>query len=380
MFALQLAAVGCVLPLFSIYLIEDLGLSGTQAGIIQASSSLSVLVGPIYGAVIADRLLAARHLLAACAAAAAAALIVLHEVHGFGLALIAYLGYTCAFAPTVGLANGLAFQYLQGQRASYGGIRVWGNVGALVAAWAVGGWLLLRPATQGGVGDALLIAAGLFLLLVPVACSLPAPPLQPRLQRRLVPVEALRAWRIPAVRWTAIWYACNGAAFVFYFLGAGPFLRAHGVPGGWILMVMACSALTGIPAMATLGRMLERLGHRRVMALGGAVMVVQLAVFLIDPGLWALPIAIAGTGMMFAWFRTGAICVIDAQVPIDARAGVHQLLGLLSPGLSVIVGGLTAGALLDLVPAYGFGPFWAVALALAIIAAVGAWITTPDRA
>jgi hypothetical protein len=40
--------------------------------------------------------------------------------------------------------------------------------------------------------------------------------------------------------------------------------------------------------------------------------------------------------------------IIDQQVPPKLRAGIHQLMGLLSPGLSSLVGGLFAGTMMKL--------------------------------
>lgn len=380
MYALEFAALGSVMPIFSVYLIEVLGLSGAQAGTVQACSAVSAIVAPIYGSIMADRRLAARHLLAACHVVAAVAMVLLHGMSTFPWVLASFLLHQMAFAPTIGLTNAIAFQHLEGQRGRYGSIRVWGTIGWVAVSWGLGWWL--RDAAEGTavIGDILLVSGGVSLVLALVSCLLPPPPEQPTFQKRLLPVEALRAWRQSGVWQTAIWYAVVGASYHYHFLGTGPFLRSHGVPSAWILPLMACAQMVEIPAMLLLRRLLVRLGNRRVMLLGGAAAILQFVLFAFDPHPWLLPVGIACHGLIFTWFSTVAVITIDEHLQPDARAGVHQLLGFLSPGCSAIVGGLSAGLLLDLAPEHGFVPYWSAAAVLALIATIGAWWTTPRAA
>jgi PPP family 3-phenylpropionic acid transporter len=86
-----LAALGLFFPLFSLYLSENLGLSGAQTGIVTAALPLAGLFAqPLWGAM-ADRSGSRLRILALVTAGAAAGYVHLWSVRGFAGVLVATL-------------------------------------------------------------------------------------------------------------------------------------------------------------------------------------------------------------------------------------------------------------------------------------------------
>ena len=220
MFALEFTALGAIAPLLSVYLTQDLGLSGSEAGMVMACSAISAFIAPVYGSIIADRRMPARFLLALCHFFTAVLILVFAGTQTFIWVFLSYLGYQAAFAPTIGLTNSIAFQQLADKRSAFGGIRVWGTIAWVAVAW-LGGWWLSNE--QHTIHDMLYFSAAASLILIPIACALPKPPTAVQPKRHLIPHEALAACRKPLVWKNGLCYAMIAATYQFHFLGTGPF-------------------------------------------------------------------------------------------------------------------------------------------------------------
>ena len=129
---------------------------------------------------------------------------------------------------------------------------------------------------------------------------------------------------------------------------------------------MSIAQIVEIPAMFSLALFLRRFGARTLLSWGAAAACFEFILFAWNPHPWCIPLAIAGHGLVFTWFSTVILMLIDEQLSPDERPGVHQLMGFLSPGLSSIIGGISAGFLFDLIPTYGHALYWSSAAMLVI--------------
>ncbi len=90
LFFLQYLINGAIFPIFALYMKNYLQFSGAQVGIILAMSSVTALVSPLLGAVVADKYLSAERLFGICHLIAAGLLLLLAVQKTFLPVLILY--------------------------------------------------------------------------------------------------------------------------------------------------------------------------------------------------------------------------------------------------------------------------------------------------
>ena len=229
MMLLQFMVYGAIFPVMSLYWKNGLHLSGGEIGMIFSLASLSSLASPVIGAVVADRYIRAKYLLAFCNLLAAVFLVLLRFQTGFWPLFGAYLLYSLAIGPTMSLVNSICFHSLESSRGKFGNIRVWGTIGYIAVGWLFSFFWLKNGAESGRMGDAFLAAAIAAGVLGFYALSLPNNPLRPREQgESLIPKEVFKVlmrkeiWILALIQY--------GIFFIdrFYFMGTAPFLIKAG--------------------------------------------------------------------------------------------------------------------------------------------------------
>jgi PPP family 3-phenylpropionic acid transporter len=142
-YALLFAGVGIFYTYMALYL-KDVGLSGTQIGLVLAVMPLAgFLTQPLWGLLSDIYQIRRSMLVATCLALAGVG--VLYAVSD---SFVWLLGCTIALSvlrsPVGSLSDALALEYLetQSRRQDYGGLRMWGSVGYAVAALATGAFVI----------------------------------------------------------------------------------------------------------------------------------------------------------------------------------------------------------------------------------------------
>ena len=144
MMFLQYAIWGAWLPLLFPYLFNNHGWKPEEIGTIAGLGACGALIAPFISGQIADRYFSTERFLAVS--------------HGIGGVLVWWLStlesgqYTafcvCSFfygliyAPTIPLTNSLSFHNLKNSEKEFGGVRLWGTIGWIVAGIAMGHWLI----------------------------------------------------------------------------------------------------------------------------------------------------------------------------------------------------------------------------------------------
>src|SRR5688500_2408964 len=137
---LQFASWGAWAPVLGRHL-EGLGFSPPQVGAVYGTAALGALLSPLVAGQGAGRWFATARLLAAAFAGAGGLLWVAADADAFRAVWWACLGAMVCFAPTLGLANSLAFHHLRDARADFPVVRVWGTVGWIAAGAALSAWV-----------------------------------------------------------------------------------------------------------------------------------------------------------------------------------------------------------------------------------------------
>jgi len=396
MFFLQWATWGVYAPLmgrcYGASLAEGgLGFSEWQIGLcFGLPGTLGALLAPFVGGQLSDRYFPAERLLGVFQIAIGGILWTLPTQKLFSSWLVLTLMISLMSAPTVSLANALAFAHLRDPKAQYARARLWGTIGWIAAGWGFAMiWLQtgirpqwLPPFFKGAEApdvtqrlfDA--IRAGAVLSVVFGLYSLTLPHTPPR-RAGVDPLAFRKAFRLFRFRSFAVLMATGfvlAAVHNIYFMQTSKFLPTLGLRQADILPAMSTGQFAEILVMAVLGWMLKRLGFRWVLAIGAFAYALRFAIF----GATWLPLGVIVAsqslhGVCFGCFIAAAFIYIDHLADKDIRTSAQSLIGLVL-GLGPILGGVLSAKLAGLCTPKGgaldFSPYWYTLAAISLVATV----------
>lgn len=351
-----LGGFGLFFPFFSLYLRENVGLSGTQVGAVLALiPAVGIFAQPFWGNV-ADRTGARARILALLALGASIGYSALALGSGFAALLLLTAALACfstALIPTT-VAVTLGLTRERGP-AAFGLCRVWGTIGFFVVVAAFPYFLHEYQAWRGlttvdggpsepgleimlPVTGALVLIGGLVALAIPPGGAL-----------------SLRAdrgdWRQllrhrPYVRLLTF-------TFIAYLLLQGPmwffpvYVRAHdgsldAVSHMWVLML-----IPEVPLIALSGASLQRLGARGLLALGVIAGGLRWTVCGLAPGSTLSIYVQLLHGVVVAGLVVGAPLYVDAAVPERLRSTGQGVLAMVGLSLGGISSNLATGSLME---------------------------------
>lgn len=375
---LQYAVLGVTTPIMSLYLREYLGFSGSEAGLVIATSSVASLAAPLLTAFFADKLISAERLFTLLHIIAAGLMVMLHFQQEYLPVLLLYLLYMIIVIPTVSLSNAVTFHHLPDGRRYFGGVRVWGTIGWIAVGWLFS-FLWLRRG-GGRLPHALLLAAMLGVGIGLVALLVPVTDREARQRKTLFPTAAFAVIRRPHI--LILMGAGFFAGFIdkFYYFGISPFFHQIGVPEQFLLPAMSVGQITEIAGMAVLSIGLARFGYKTIIGIGLAMELARFAFLIVaSTGAGHISVAIAGLtchGFAFAFFFIASFIYLNTHANAEGRTGVQQLFSMGTMGIGGFIGSLIAGWCMDLFRVHensktvSFEWFWTVPGVISIVALV----------
>ncbi len=378
MMFLQHAIPACINPILSLYLMNHLGFSPSQAGQIIAVAAIGAIVAPFLAAYVVDRFVSARVMLAACHGLAGAAIAAFSMSRSFWTVYVLYFVYGLLFLPTHGLSNTVVLHRVRDVKRDFGSIRMWGTAGWVFIAWTFG-LFWLGGAAPGEpdprLADALRLCAMLHAALAVYSLVLPREKRAGGAPATLIPWDAFRVFARPSVMVLCIATLFTSAIHQHYYFGMGPFLKSLGVAENHIMPLISIGQAAEVLMLGLLGRALTRLGTKRVLLIALAAQTLRFTVFSIGSPFPLVVAALATHGFCYAFFFTASYIYIDEHSSREARAGAQQLFTILIMGAGYFLGHISAGKLGEwfLDPATNaihFRPFWAVPAAGAVVIAL----------
>jgi len=344
MMVLQFIAAGAILPIFSLYLTENLHFNGFQTGLIIAMSSIAVFISPVVTSLIADRIISAEKLYTICQFFGALTMGALSLSTDFYPVLFLYLLYALIVGPTFALINAIIFHNSSEQESgNFGFLRVWGTIGWIIAAWAFYFWLNRYPDR---IPDALKFSCITTGVLALFSLTFPKTAIRAK-PEKIFPRESLRVMIQPGMMFLLLFGFCIFLIEKYYYYGAAPFLKSIGFENKMIMPVMSIGQISEIAAMLFTGALIKKFGSRTVMLFGLIMEIVRYyalysghPVFFVFTGLFA-------HGFAYTFFFVPYIVTLDSLCSKEARTGVHQLSTIVTSGCGNLAGALLAGIVLD---------------------------------
>lgn len=374
------AGLGIHFPYFGLYLHENAGLSGTQAGMVLSTWSLiGIVVQPVWGQ-LADRTGHRSLVLAALTLATAVGFLALQYIHGFLPLLFATAALSVFGAPVLPVSFSISFAaFREDGPHAFGMARVWGTVSFLILVVGFP-WMLHRyqsaaglVAVAGGPSE-----PGLEILFVTTAGFT----LIAGIIAFFLPRGGAVAWRAGRGDWRQLLRHRPLQRLLVFALGAylclqGPmilfplYVRSFGgtidtVGQLWVLML-----LLEIPLVLMMGTGIARFGARGLLGVGLIAGGVRWAVCGLTTEPWVIyPVQLLH-GIVIAGLALGAPLYLDAVTPERLRSTAQTFLTM-AVGFGGIASTTGSGWLIDRFGASA--PYLAGGIGAIVLGALAWWI------
>jgi len=331
------AARGFAAPFISLYLIS-VGFSGTQIGLLSSVSALLQLtLAPLLHR-LADRTGRHRQLYYALLTGNITA----------SLGIVAFAANTLPLsgmilmrdssdAPSTALLSQLTITWLDKKQNTYGRLRAWGSFGYAMTTM-ISGYIF----AAGGYGLLFVAATLLNLTLYPMIQVLPARTAES--YHRAAPHKSVSRGLVILLASLFLYFVGSAAFNSFMYVY---FKQSLGASNALIGVIACVSALSEIPAMMLIDRILRRADLRIMLPIG----VLGLG------ALWFILTQVTGTGLLIplimlrgTFYTLQLVCttLLVSEISLPANVATNQALAQVTvPGLAILLTGSLNGWLFD---------------------------------
>ncbi|MEE2658862.1 MAG: MFS transporter [Candidatus Latescibacterota bacterium] len=380
MFFVQNLVWGAQVVLLSGHL-DAIGFNGREIGYALATSSLGAIVSPLLAGWLADRYLPAQNVAGVCYLAGAPLLWLAWQQAEFAPLWGLLFLYSLLHTPAMSVLNAVALRNLPDRR-SFGRVRVWGSIGWVSISWTISLYLRMWEGWEPQVshlGDGLLIASGLSVVMGIYSFTLPHTPSQKSSGNPLGALSAFRFLRqrsfavlmVTAFLTSAMSPFSYNFAFVFFTDADAGTALAASTAG----LVLSLAQLAELPLMPLLGAIIIRIGLTWTIGIGVLVQGIRFLAWAVGEPLVMLVMAQAAGGVFIVCFIVAATIAVDQLCPAEERASAQGLLFFAMRGFGPLMGHLFAGQVYDYFTladgTHQWGWIFSVPAAISLFAAVG---------
>jgi len=395
MMFLHYFVMGAWIVTLTTYLLEPAGVglqfTPTQVAWIYSTLAIGGLVAPLFVGLLADRFFSCERVMAVLSFVSAVLLAgaaiwcdrrddLLQELvlsggdvhaatqHTFHILFLLMLGYSICLLMNSTLTNVMTMRNLSDPAKHFGGIRLWGTAGWMLAGFAVGP--LMRPPSP----LPLYLAAVVVMLQGFYSFKLPHTPPKGR-SSPILEVVGLPAFTLFRNFSFVVFVGCLFVVTVmqqWYGVYAPPYLKDMGVRPAATWMTIAqgieIACLLLIPILS------ERIGLKGVMLLGLLAWVIRNAAFTWGDWWVIVLIGLPSHGASYTFFTIVGALYIDRLAPPHLRAGAQGLITLVSLGPGMMIGNQAAAWTVEHYATplgIDWGAVWLVPLIGCVVALVG---------
>jgi len=324
------------------YMIQTLGFSGREVGLVYLNFSIAATVTPLFMGVLADRLFSAEKLLAVLHVLGGGLLFLASTITDFTWFNIVILLHVLCYLPTFALSNSLCFHHIEDSKKDYPKVRVWGTVSWIVASFMVSYLNIENQVTP------FVIAASCSVFQAAYCLTLPSTPPTPRPKTNfldsIIGPEIRELFKEKSF---AILVICIGLICIplsYYYSFVNPFLNEIGVENA--AAKMSIGQMVEIVLLLTLPWFFKVWRFKTIIFLGMFVWGARYGLFILGYQYnmeWLLIIGIAVHGIAYIFSMLSAQIYLDSIVPTHLRSTAQGFFSLLTMGLMALVGTTIAG-------------------------------------
>ncbi len=367
---LEWGITGALLTYLPLYFTRN-GLSLDETGPLLAIGAVGLWIAPFVVGQVCDRWMSTERYLAIahfCGGMTLLAIPLATDVYretgeGYNAILVLFGLYATAYLPTMPLASALTFRHLPRPRAQFGGIRVFGTVGWVLAGVGLSVWLgrtyakewlqetlprtipfvnwlqdvfswLPPPSSR----DCFLMAALLSFALSSFCVFLPATPPPRALRGQIAPLAVLGMFKHRTFTRLMLISCLMAVIMPLYSIAAPTLLEQTGVSADWVPAVMTIGQVSEFPALLLLPLFLRKAGLRTTFAIGILAWIARYLLFsLSQAGVWIL-LGISLHGVCHVFLVIVLQLFTDAHCPRDLRASAQNLFAFMTLGVAMPLG------------------------------------------
>jgi nucleoside transporter len=352
--------------------------SGQQVGLVAGSTAVGAIVAPFFVGLIADKLFATEKILGILHLIGAILLFFASERASFSAIYAVILIYCLCFMPTLALTNSLSFRQMTDPKIEFGGIRVLGTLGWIIAGLSIGAMKLEATAHPLQIAAAISVVLGLYSFTLPHT-----PPLarwETLSISSMFPKETILLLKERSMATFAIASFLICIPLQFYYAFTNLFLNNTGVHNA--AGKMTGGQMSELFCMLLIPWFFRRLGVKYMLAAGMAAWVMRYLLFAFgnaSTGVWMFWVGILLHGICYDFFFVTGQIYIDRKSSLALRSAAQGMITFITYGVGMFVGSWLSGAVVDHyttrgadgVPLYDWRGIWifaATASALVLIA------------
>ena len=350
-----------------------IGATGGQTGLAYGTQCLGAIIAPFIIGFIADRFFAAQKILGVLHLAGAALLYYISTQSSFDNFYSLLLLYMIIYMPTLALVNAIALKQITNAEKEFGGIRVWGTIGWIVAGLIIA-WLAWEPAAaivkSGTASDAtidakaalqaaashldvtFLVAAVISLVFGIYCFFLPnTPPPKKGKEASFSQIIGLDALNVLKDRNYLMFFIASILICIplaFYYGSANQFLNEVGMSGAAGKMTMGQMSETIF--LFLMPFFFKRFGIKQMLLIGMVAWVLRYLLFSygnMDGSIWMLYLGIILHGICYDFFFVTGQIYTDQKSDVSVRSSAQGLITLATYGIGMYIGFWYAGKYAD---------------------------------
>lgn len=369
------------------YLTATLGVSGAESAMAYSTQSWGAIVAPFVIGLIADKYFNAERLLGVIHLIGAALMYSLATANDFTSFYPYLLVYMILYMPTLALVNAIAFRQMDDPARHFGGIRVWGTVGWIVAGLTISygfGWDSQEGMAAGFLRNTFLMGAAASLLLGAFSFTLPRTPPQASAAgtgglRQALGLDALALLRDRNFQIFFVASILICIPLAFYYQHANQFLTEIQVANATGKQTLG--QMSEVLFMLLVPFFLQRFGMKTTLLLGMAAWAARYLLFAYGNAgdlVFLLIVGIALHGVCYDFFFVSGQVFTDSKAGPRYKSAAQGLITLATYGVGMLIGFWAAGQLTDaftLGDGHDWRSIWLYPAAFAaVVAILFAWL------
>jgi nucleoside transporter len=331
------------------YLDKVLGASGVQVGAAYSAMAIATIFSPFFVGMIADRFFAAQKVLGVLHLVGAALLYYLIQVDNPDTFYWILLLYSLLYAPTLALANSVAFRQMKDPSKEFPSIRVLGTIG-----WIATGLLIDKvfKISTDQLAFTFKMAAVASAVLGILSFFLPdTPPKARGTKTSIAKILGADAFVLFRDRSFSIFFLASVLICIplsFYYSLTNLYLTETGMQN--VTSSMTLGQISEAVFILLIPVFFKRLGVKWMIALGMIAWALRFVLFgygNADTGLWMLFMGIVLHGICFDFFFVTGQIYTDSKAGLNIQSQAQGMITMATYGIGMWIGTLLSGYVKD---------------------------------